>query len=380
MVSLRNCGLLAICFLLIHCKDEFQPSWLAIVPKSLVVEGFINMQPGTITTIHLSRTSKPSEAVQIIHEKGAIVKIEVEGWQSYPLKEADNGTYVSTELNMDSGRRCRLLIHTSDGNKYESDYLTPTAAPPIDSIGYLPRDGGAQIYVSSSDPSGNTRYYRWEFEATFEYHSRAYSKLVFENGQLKARSYDQMEQMYTCWKTDKSTKILLGSSVSNTKDVISQAPLDFIPPTDIRLGVRYSILVRQYALSKKAYEFWKAIGSNSEELGGFFGNIPTEIISNINCKSDPKQQVVGYICASKVSEKRVFFNRPGYWRYFTNCEVDTLINSPLTIQTLFSQGHSIAYSYLSGGRDSSRIEYARDAKCADCRLRGGSGEKPDFWQ
>ena len=68
--------------------------------------------------------------------------------------------YQSLALNLDSTLQYRLNIVTSDGNKYQSDFVTVRQAPPIDSLTWeLAGDPdpitGKQffnIYVNSHDP------------------------------------------------------------------------------------------------------------------------------------------------------------------------------------------------------------------------------------
>jgi hypothetical protein len=43
--------------------------------------------------------------------------------------------------------------------------------PPIDSISWKRDEEGVRVFVNTHNPEGNTRYYRWEFEETWEIRS-----------------------------------------------------------------------------------------------------------------------------------------------------------------------------------------------------------------
>ena len=47
------------------------------------------------------------------------------------------------------------------------------------------------------------------------------------------------------------------STTRLSKDVVSQFPITFIPGNSFKLGVKYSILVRQIALSQSGFEYYE---------------------------------------------------------------------------------------------------------------------------
>src|SRR5690606_3079137 len=118
----------------------------------------------------------------------------------------------------------------------------------------------------------------------------------------------RMEDIYTCWKTQYSTQILLGSSVKNTRDVIIDNKLILIPNRSEKLGLKYSINVRQYVLTRPAYEYWENIKKNNENIGGIFDSQPSYMQGNIYNVADKDEPVIGFVSVTGLQEKRIFID------------------------------------------------------------------------
>ena len=157
------------------------------------------------------------------------------------------------------------------------------------------------------------------------------------------------------WKYHNSTSILLGSSARLQSDVIFEAPLTYIPKNDEKTSVRYSILVKQYGLDKRGYEFYDLMKRNTETLGTIFDVQPSEIRGNILCLSDPTELVIGYVSASTVSQKRVFLTSselPFSWRFIEYCDYYTVANNADSFRMYFASRtyapYDAVYSPFSG--------------------------------
>jgi hypothetical protein len=129
-----------------------------------------------------------------------------------------------------------------------------------------------------------------------------------------------------CWKGRLSTEIVTSSIGSGGSDYPDRQEIQFIAPakTD-RLTKQYSILVKQFSLSKKEYEFWNNLKKVGETGGDIFAAQPYTVISNIHNVSNANEMVLGYFEVSAVSQKRIFItpndlvslNLPDYR---TNCD------------------------------------------------------------
>lgn len=367
-------GLLAT-LLFTSCKDEYEPPLINTDTNILVVEGVLNASGGS-TNVRLSRSTKIDNFNNIVAEEGAQVTVEGETGPAQSLVPTGGGFYRGV-LALTTGGKYRVRIVTTNGKEYLSAYSTVKQTPVIDSIGWSRSGDGVMVHANAHDATGNTTYYRWEYEETWEIHSYYGSKFIYENGSVRDRIYPDEERM-VCWKHANSTSILIGSSAKLDGDRISQAPLVFIPSGHEKLAWRYSIIVRQYALEKNAYEFYDLMKKNTESIGTIFDPQPSEIRGNFTCVSDPEEPVIGHITASTVEEQRIFINSsqvPG-WVFVENCPVQHV--TPDSVVYYFEGDGFIPYDVKEAGNT---VEYylASYAGCVDCTKRGGGRQRPSFW-
>ncbi len=371
------------------CIQKFQPSLSSPPTGYLVVEGIINGAGGPATVI-LSRTNKISNA-SVLYETGATVQVEGNDNSVYSFSENGNGFYGTDLLGLTSALQYRLRIKTTEGKEYLSDFAAMKTTPPIDSIEWQIAKSGVQIYANTHDPLNNTLYYKWDYEETWEYHSpfikeMNYDTVINANGNPQLSvvvSQNADLSIYTCWQTALSTEILLGSSARLSNDVIADFPVAFIPPASVKLGVEYSILVKQYALTVDAYNFLEVMKKNTEETGSIFGSQPSELHGNIHCVSNPAETVVGYVGFCSVEGKRIFINNsqlPSWGAYDWGCTQDSILNDPNLVKAAFI-GDLLPTTPLEVNRASGVVIrfLAAPASCVDCTL-SGSNQKPSFWQ
>ncbi|HWD89302.1 MAG TPA: DUF4249 domain-containing protein [Mucilaginibacter sp.] len=379
-----------IALLALACKKPFAPVLNKSATGYLVIEGIISVNDSTI--IKLSRSKKVDTSRTIITESNAQVAIENDANGSFPLIETTAGTYATGSLNLDASHQYRLRIKTSDGKEYLSDFVPVKNAPPIDSVGYTARGSGVQIFVNAHDDANATRYYRWDFTETWQFHTM-YNSTYYSNGvdSIKARPVDQ--QVYNCFGSQNSTSVLVASTTKLTKDIVSQAPLTLVPASSEKLETKYSILVKQYALTSEAYEFWETLQKNTESLGSIFDVQPSELQSNFHCTSDPGELVIGYLSAGNVSEKRIFISAAQLPHYVTQypyeCQLDTAwVNPPRSGAYLVdilippSSPYSVVDALYLPPLSPFGIPTAYNFStrpCVDCTLRGQTA-RPPFWQ
>jgi len=366
----------------IGCKEAYEPEVSFSATNLLVVEGFLN--GNGVTTIKLSRTSNNSSNSSVT-ETGATVEIEDEHKNTYSLSEASRGVYT-TQNPFVAGDTYRLLIKTADASQYESEYVTLLSTPEIDSLPWKRVREGVQIYTNTHDPNNKTRYYRWEYEETWiivpRYHSRydirfnenADPRDIFPYVIFPRRPEDAFPD--SCWQSERSKSINLGSSSKLKDDVINLSPVSYIPHASWKLDTRYSILVKQYALSAAGFEYWENMKKNTEGLGSIFDPQPSEIRGNIICISDPKEQVVGFFDASTTAEKRLFISNKEVpnWKYSSGCLEVSALYIPDSLVTIFPQNTPLNIETRTTGQYVTAVAPA----CVDCRLKGVP-VKPDFW-
>ncbi|WP_315820034.1 DUF4249 domain-containing protein [Paraflavitalea speifideaquila] len=280
------------------------------------------------------------------YERNAVVRVEGEDNSSYPLSETSTGNYSTPQLFLNNNVKYRLYIKTSDGKEYNSEYTTRIKTPPIDAVRWeQPTD--LYFYINTHDPLNNTRYYQWDWEETWEFHSAFSTTLEYARsttGEITGIKYRYPNQMhdttnYICWRTEASTSILIGSSAKLAKDSIDMQ-IHSIKRASQKVSVLYSIKVRQHALSKARYEFLQRMKKNTEQTGTLFDAQPSELVGNIHAKNDPKEIVIGLVEVSDMQEKRIFIRMTDLlnWGFRQPCEEIRVPNNLDSIR---------AHSYLT---------------------------------
>ncbi|RYG21044.1 MAG: DUF4249 domain-containing protein [Chitinophagaceae bacterium] len=381
--------LLFSCSILIlkGCKEKFAPEVSAENKNLLVVEGVINTGNDS-TIIKLSRSTIVEADYTVNPEIGALVSVESNSNETFPLKEIVKGVYGAAPLNLSSTKKYRLNIKTSSGATYQSDFVDAKVSPPIDSVSWKIKADGVDFFVNTHDASNQTKYYRWEYVETWAFYSKYYSIKIFDPAlnYVRNRNFPE-EEAYKCYANHSSSAIYMGSSAKLNKDVIFEAPLHSVESTSEKFGERYSVLVKQYALTLDAYNFWTQLKKNTESLGSIFDPQPSDFQSNIHNVNDPKEPVIGYISACKVEQKRIYIARdqlprsPAWvlkYPVFCGQAADTVLSKDIFSKFKGSEKIYIPIepAIAPNGDDIGLL--ASSAACVDCRTRG-SNKKPAFW-
>jgi len=343
-----------------------------------VVDGFLNS--GGTTTIALSRTRNLADTVPNVPELNAQITVEGDGADVYAFTEQGKGIYNILVLPLNNSAKYRLKILTADGKEYLSDYTEVKLPPKMDSVSWQKNANGVQVYANTHDPLNNTQYYKWDFEETWIYHSHFESELIWSNFEIRGRFPSEFVNL--CWHDRLSTTIDIGTTSSLSQNIISLAPIVFVPLGDERIRSRYSINVKQYGLTKEGYDYWENLKKNTEQLGSLFDAQPTQVTGNIHCVSDPDEPVIGFIGASISDTQRIFIDNAQVqpWPYAQESDCQSyLIKTPDVITTFQDTVTKVPidYYYVNGIKVGIT---GGTVSCSDCRVAGGTTTKPPFWQ
>ncbi len=371
-------GLMILGMLSRSCVEPYYPE-IKDYEDLLVVDGLLTdgQEPCLVS---LSRTYAYNDFLNV-PETGAVVAILDDQGGVFSLEEGPEGQYLTdpTKFTGEPGRSYQLHLVLSDGSEYASDYMLLREVPPVETMvaHYERRElaepgsysDGIQIYLNTGDPSRQTRYYRWEWEETWEF--------------TVPMQAPEKAELFRCWKSGKSRSIMIGTSEQLTEDRIIDYPLHYVDAGSNRLRILYSLLVRQYAESPAAYDFWKMQEDMSERGGTLFDPIPAAIPGNIYSLSDPDEIVLGLFDASGVSTKRIYIDpqllppQVGVPSDFEFCRFQVLQDpSGSDLNQLLSSGWIYVDEYYDMNHLVVRL--TNHISCFDC-TRTGSNAKPEFW-
>lgn len=391
-------------FVLCTCIDPYYQK-ITKYESLLVVDGLITDE-NSFYTVRLSRSIQDQNSPPAMVSDATVFITDNEGNRSN-LTNSGNGAYTtdSHTFRGQVGRSYVLHINTADGGNYQSDPCKMQNVAEIDTVYYekdkeLINNGtesidGIRIYLDSKQADNDT-YYRWEYEETWKFKvpDPPKAKYISEHNIISVTDYHEY-----CWKSGKSDQILIHSVFANDNDPVKRQPVLFVASDKSdRLMIQYSLLVKQYSVSKTEYDFWDNLSHVSESGSDIFAAQPYTVLSNIHNLNNPDDLVLGYFQVSSVTTKRInitvseiaALDLP-YYHY--QCErVETsptdpiwaMYNPPLTFDQLYERYTSFGYifiepRYIEGTRELDKIIFVLKPECSDCELTGSS-VKPEFWE
>jgi len=344
-----------------------------------------------------------------IPEREAIVKVLDSDHTEYEFKESDNlGSYVSTiPFAAQKNLTYTLSITTNTGKEYSSQPTKLTQMSKMDSL-YAVRDfnedgvEGMSIYVNSFDPSGNSKYYRHEYEESFKIIAPYWTDKDIVA--VDYTSFDPVEEGYpvilverpreeqVCYNTVISKAILVTSTVELDEDRLDKFRVRFISRDNYIISHRYSILVRQYVQSRASQAYYESLKLFSESENLFTENQPGFIEGNVFANEKQNEKVIGFFDVSSVDIQRIYFDYDDVFPneelppYANNCLFDAppLYNPfrpdevpPPLLRAVLSGNFKYYRPYIPQSNIEGPVMLV-SRSCGDCTVLGKT-EAPDFW-
>jgi len=354
---------------LVSCVQEFMPD-IDEYRNLMVVEGLITDEYKQ-HYVKLTRTTAVGKISEGEPVTSATVIVTDDLQNEYTFSEMSPGYYLTDSMIFQPGQFYTLRIITS-GDSYISTPMELRATHDIDRVyselQYLPVQGtdllklGYQVYFDSYDPTNSTKFYRWEYYETWE--------------TLFPRRFDYpMVVNKNCWVDHRSSRIYIDNTTSTQEAIIEQYPLVFIGTETARLDVKYSLLLKQYAISEEEYWYWEHIRDLNQEVGGLYEPIPSALPGNMMSENHPEIDVLGFFSVSGASSKRIFIKndtipKPNYYYY---CITDTVPN----LNGIDGIGTEI---FIVERTDPPTVVYIITPyrACVDCTVFG-TNVKPPYW-
>jgi len=358
--------------------------------------------------IFLSRTY-PFEDGGPNPESNALVTITGNGTR-YEFEEDEAGRYVAkTTFRAMPNVDYQLHINTSNGRTYASSITQLTQTTQIDAL-YAVREtnddgaNGMSMYIDTFDPTGNSKYYRYEYEETFRVEPPSFVSQDLVEDFTPAEVADpcpdcpvkfvfRSQDKRICYRTETSQSINLTNTKGFIEDRVTRFLTRFVRSDDYRISHRYSILVKQFVHSREAYSYLEALSRFSGE-GSLFSQVqPGFVAGNMVSETNPEEKVLGFFDVASVSTKIIFFN---YDEFYTNEPLPPYINScePRAPYRCIAAGNTgfrcgglinglrrnlIVYRAMNTGQIPLGGPYLMvDRECGDCTALGEI-EPPDFW-
>ena len=376
------------------CTEPFASELLPEAESILVVDATLTNELKN-HEVFLSRSSLERGDLQI--EQNATIQILVNNQLMFTFTETVPGTYISDQIfQAVAGTEYQLQIVTSDKKTYSSKSVTLSQTSQIANVmaqKTLTDTGneGILITVDSFDPTGNSTYYKYEYEETYKIIAPNWVPLQLVAGPEEFQSVgivnrDPDKEEKTCYSTDKSNSIILTKTFGAGEDRVSDFQVRFLNRNNYIISHRYSILVKQFVLSQQAYTFYEKLQDFSGSESLFSQSQPGFINGNIFSDDTSNERVVGIFEVSSVSEKRAFFNYVDFFPnedlppYIDECKRTTIANGdPSIYEPVRSNQVSFVGEITNQATGGVEAYIIVPRVCGDCNVLG-SNVAPDFWE
>ncbi len=380
------------------CIEPFDPEIDSQVKKIIVVDGNLSNLPGDcrVELKYLDPYANGKTFGRDIQPVGsAIVLIRDSEGNTVSFNETSPGVYLPVDDTYHgvTGQTYQLTIDLPDGRHYESDAVVMPEQVPVDSIYAIYEQktvtsanntelniSGMQVYIDTRPADNGNHYFQYDYVETWkqenwgsfwyrtwlvQYNSGAYPQSAFPKW-----PYDTLLPDYCYRRFHPKRYLRIATATPANKEGIRHLPVELVSLATPRLSVRYSIQVKQSAITYNAYEYWRNVEQQSEYTGSFYDPLPSRIYSNIYNPEDNSDVVAGFFFVRNTSTKRLFISReelPEYPDYTSSC-IDYNIWAATPWGTATRKGWPDLFN------DNSPI-------CFDCRLSPDMTDTvPDFWR
>ncbi len=396
---------------LIACVEEYWPDVKFDSDYLLFIEGKITNEPGPYQ-IKLAK-SVAIEDYEIADNNvlaRANVVISDNLGNSEVLTEVSPGTYQTSTNGIRGvvGREYKISISTDDGRKYESKFEKLLEPINIESLSSI-RDSrfshenvlqeGFQFLVSSESYGSNINYFYWELEETYKYEVPYLVHMIYHgfiNGEHVYTYPSAPDTLKYCFQT-KNIESFTFSTQGISSQKVNDRPLIFLPYKDERAKLRYSLNVKQYAISESANTYLDGFLNQGSGQEGLYLNQPYQIKGNLYNIDDLDEVVLGYFLVASASEnKRIFVSPPDDVELYTpppctylgapDCSETPVVYTFQTLQADYGNAPELLPRYIARemiydcriNGQNLLIIFPKE-ECIDCTARGGALNKPDFW-
>lgn len=370
--------------LLIGCREPFSPDIAPQDLKVLVVEGYLDTD-GLPSVLKLSYTkSLESDEGAGINFPGAEVFLKSESGAKYPLSNLGNGEYEFA-YDIPEDEQYTLHILTNDEKSYSSEMLSPIVTPEIEELGFVKDEEGVEIFIRTK--GGETaEYFMWDYEETYSFRPDIPTFFKYDPASKDIVYLEDFERTDICYRGGTNEELISETSTRFQEGAVFRKTIKKILYGDESLGIRYSVLVSQRAISKQAAEFWTILNKNSTELGSIFSPLPSQIPTNLKEDGNPNAPVIGFVSIGVLRQKRLFislreilpwtiYDLPAYYQ----CELSNDTIPISAYEEVFGSGEFVPATPISIPGIPYVVGYqGTERRCADCTLRG-TNVKPDFW-
>ncbi|MCB2208450.1 MAG: DUF4249 domain-containing protein [Bacteroidetes bacterium] len=375
---------MGLVFMLFSCKEAYWPE-LDKYEDLLVVDGLITNSPGPYM-VKLSLSSIVQNPEFIPYPNAQVIIADSEGTEEI-LTETEPGIYQTSinGIRGEVGKKYKIIITTPDEKIYESKYQVLKEPVGIEDV-YVESEiiqtendyeplYGVQVYIDTELAPIDTSFFLWRLYGDYKYESDFVIRYIYDNDQLSV--FSNSDSLKTCYIKDNITSLFTMSTQQLTTPEIKKLPLNFIDTRTRKLSIRYSLLVKQLSIDEKAYDFYSELQEMASDQEAIFTQQPYQLRGNVYNKSNPADVGLGYFLVAATAEKRIFIDRPDDLLFsYDICNINE--NNYKAFAEIGDTGPAEWPIYVT--TDANGYGAVTNQGCVDCRQKGGTILKPEFWE
>jgi Domain of unknown function (DUF4249) len=294
---------MAFCTLaLSSCLDPY-PVEATQETEKLVVEALLT-NDAQKPTIRLSFTSKFGSFANTIPVRGALVQVKDNKGITMLFKPLPTvpGLYEPNDRNYrgEPGKTYTLSVKLTNGRTYESSPETMPAVVAVEKIsanfenpvteGRLGATG-FRVVLDVQDPKNIENYYRWTSWGLYKRKSTGVA-VGFGGGIC----------CDVCWVRKDENGINILSDTNADGGLLANRTVYFSP--FYYYGRNY-VEVRQFCITRGAFQFWRRYNDQLSRSGSIFDPIPAPVLGNMVNIADRSDVAIGYFEVASASIKRI---------------------------------------------------------------------------
>lgn len=291
------------------------------------------------------------------------------------FKDTDYG-YVVDLTGADPSQEYRLRIDTPDGKRFASQWEKVGGKVEIDGLKYQKDTVGGVLNIQVGLHSdGSSHHFRYRFVEDWEYTAYAHAYVYYDIAKNTVQRFEGSFNTYYCWKTGMSRGLNLATTEKLSEDRLVDYTFKTIASNDERLSVMYRIKLEVYPVSAASYAYYENVRDISSPTGDLFSPMPSEVRGNIRNMDDESEMVYGMVAVVCPNSATLYYdNEVG--KFYHNTE--RVEYEEVSVDA----GQYLKY-YLNNYRpvriDPMEGTIWAPARCVDCRLKGGTKNKPEDW-
>lgn len=274
-------------------------------------------------------------------------------------------------------------VNPGGGKEYVSEWIKPEGDMVLDNLSFSVDKAKDELAIRMSLHSGGlSQHFRYSYEEDWEYTSylRATEYYIMPtemNPYGQTASFNASENIYYCWKHSESRGINLATTEKMSESRLVDYPFKTFHHNDTKISLMYRIDLTVYPVSAGSYKYYENLKSISSSSGDLFSPIPSAMRGNLSSVTDPEELVYGYIAVVFPKKARLYISDEETDNFYHRDKIPEYQQEAVSPDQYFGK-------YLSGWRPYQKLLMEGDmwvspAECIDCRLLGGTKNKPADW-